>query len=241
MKAAIKKLAGALGLRVFRASTMPAGADLCHDLRRFHPSGFDVVVDVGGNVGQSVTLFSQLRPKLILSLEPVPAAFAELERVCRRTPNARCENIAIGATPGTVVMETAGATGQRSRVLAASESGALSVKVDTLDAVAARHQIGVIDLIKIDTEGYELQVLAGATGLLTERRVRFLVAECSFTPGDPHHAHFPALFDLLGGYGMSFLGLYDLAHRDGRLEFCNALFAGTPAPPRSDLARESDA
>lgn len=47
----------------------------------------------------------------------------------------------------------------------------ISVKVDTLDAFAARTNIQNIDLLKIDTEGHELQVLLGASKLLRQNKI----------------------------------------------------------------------
>jgi FkbM family methyltransferase len=40
------------------------------------------------------------------------------------------------------------------------------IKIDTLDNYVSRNQIAAVDLIKIDTEGYEMNVLKGATQII---------------------------------------------------------------------------
>jgi hypothetical protein len=52
-----------------------------------------------------------------------------------------------------------------------------SVSVQTLDLEMARLGIGQVDLLKIDVEGYEVRVLAGARRLLSERRIKAVLCE----------------------------------------------------------------
>lgn len=56
-------------------------------------------------------------------------------------------------------------------------ASASTVRVVPLDQEAARLGIERIDLIKIDVEGYESKVLAGATRLLRERRIGAILCE----------------------------------------------------------------
>jgi FkbM family methyltransferase len=53
----------------------------------------------------------------------------------------------------------------------------MPVSVRTIDDFCAEQAIAEIDLLKIDTEGYDLQVLEGARSLLTRGRVRFVYSE----------------------------------------------------------------
>ncbi len=47
----------------------------------------------------------------------------------------------------------------------------IKVRVDTIDSFATRNKLKRIDLLKIDTEGHELQVLLGAKRLLRQKKI----------------------------------------------------------------------
>ena len=55
----------------------------------------------------------------------------------------------------------------------------IEVKTDTLDSFCEARNIKEISVLKVDTEGFELEVLQGAERLLKERRVKNLVFEIS--------------------------------------------------------------
>jgi hypothetical protein len=57
------------------------------------------------------------------------------------------------------------------------QSVATTVPVESLDEVAAREGVAYIDYLKIDTEGHELAVLAGASRLLREGKIRYIQFE----------------------------------------------------------------
>lgn len=70
------------------------------------------------------------------------------------------------------------------------------VRVRRLDDVLAAEGVGAVRAIKIDTEGYELPVLRGATRILTELRpVVFYEVQISRTDEDPSVASFLAEHD----------------------------------------------
>jgi FkbM family methyltransferase len=52
-----------------------------------------------------------------------------------------------------------------------------TVRIDTLDAYCEREMIDHIDLLKIDVEGHELDVLAGAMRMLEGGKIRYLTFE----------------------------------------------------------------
>jgi Methyltransferase FkbM domain len=68
------------------------------------------------------------------------------------------------------------------------ERGTATVRVTTGAARADAYGVEHIDVLKIDTEGYELQVLAGFERFLAASKVGAVLAECEFervTP-EPH-------------------------------------------------------
>jgi FkbM family methyltransferase len=128
------------------------------------------VVDVGANIGYYLLFLARAvgSQGVLWCLEPEPENLAELERNLRynRIGNARILPIAAGDKDGEVSLHP----GINGRV-AADGSGSLTVPLRRLDSVLD----GPVELLKIDVEGYEGHVLAGAERLLAEHRPTLFV------------------------------------------------------------------
>ena len=138
-----------------------------------------LIVDVGANAGQyAMELFRAGYEGTIHSIEPQPDAHAVLKRAAQGQPRWEVlEPLAAGDKVGTVEMIVAGNSLSTSvlpmldrHVQAAPSSapvGRISVRQTTLDALYLnRVSLERPALLKIDTQGYEPQVLAGASGCL---------------------------------------------------------------------------
>jgi FkbM family methyltransferase len=76
-------------------------------------------------------------------------------------------------------------------------SAATRVPMQTLDGFLCENALAHIDLLKVDTEGYELRVLQGATRLLSDKRIRAVQFE--FGEIDAlTHTFVQDILDLLG-------------------------------------------
>jgi FkbM family methyltransferase len=131
-------------------------------IRELLSSG-DVVCDVGANIGYYLLLAEEsvgARGEL-LCIEPEPDNLVDLYRLIatNRFQNVRVIAAACGDRPGHVRL----ARGINSGIQA---DGELTVPMVTLDEVASPRT----NLLKIDVEGFEGQVLAGARRLLRESR-----------------------------------------------------------------------
>ncbi|HZF08585.1 MAG TPA: FkbM family methyltransferase [Thermoanaerobaculia bacterium] len=133
-------------------------------LRRLLRPGLRVV-DVGANIGYYLLLTSRLiGPQGSIScFEPEPENVIELERNMERNRlnNVQVFPVAAGDADGEVSLHP-GINGK----VAADGSGSLTVSLRRLDSVLS----GPVDLVKVDVEGYEGHVLAGAERLLAEHR-----------------------------------------------------------------------
>ena len=99
------------------------------------------------------------------------------------------------------------------------------VEVTTLDAFCTAQKIGRIDILKTDTEGFDMNVLRGATKALRARRIRNIVSEATILGDDRLHTQLSDLVPFLTGYGFSLHSLYDLHHDSrGKLLYFNAHF-----------------
>jgi len=127
-----------------------------------------VAFDIGANIGYlSLYLRSRIGPDGQLhSFEPEPENFAELYANLRRNNLDNCHAVqaAVGAQEGTLTLTT-GRNGQ------GPEDGTpgLCVPVVTLDGFIAKHGVPRVDFVKIDVEGFELDVLTGMKAVLSRR------------------------------------------------------------------------
>lgn len=153
----------------------------------------DTIIDVGANTGQFATKVRKERQFRgdIASFEPLSAAYAKLEAAARGDPRWRCFNYALGEHDGQSTIQIAGNSVSSSilpmletHVAAAPASanvGEQSITVRRLDSVIgeACEPHARIHL-KIDTQGYESHVIAGAAGCLD--RIVSVEAEMSIVP-----------------------------------------------------------
>ena len=136
----------------------------------------DLLVDIGANVG-SYTLLGGAAGAQVLAVEPIPDTFAWLMRniaVNGLGAQVRALNLGLGREEGrlrfTRGLDTV------NHVLGAGESAdaMIAVPVRPLDAVLAGRSPA---LIKIDVEGYETEVLAGAGQALADSGLLALIME----------------------------------------------------------------
>jgi FkbM family methyltransferase len=146
----------------------------------FTPEPTACVVDVGANLGMfSVWASRYLAPTgRIIALEPHPDAYRLLRRNLSRVPcAAEALNVACGATEQTLPLYFS----PERLTVATLERPAdqllerIEVPVRRLDDVLTELGVQRIGLLKIDVEGWELQVLDGAEDCL--RRTDRLVLE----------------------------------------------------------------
>ena len=137
----------------------------------------DVFYDVGANVG-SYSLLAAAAGAHVHAFEPSPATAAWLRRNIDANglhETVRVHECALGAAPGRAQL-TRGADDTTNHVLGAGEQAAAvdEVRMDTFDACFDAARPG---FAKIDVEGFESQVLEGATTALASPNLLGLVLE----------------------------------------------------------------
>jgi FkbM family methyltransferase len=206
-----KRIAAAFGLHVVRRSSVPYGYDKFADVAKILPD-LKLALDVGGNYGQTVAEMRVHYPSAyIISFEPMPAIFEDLKRNTARDSNVQCVPYAVGSEAGTATMTALEHTGQNTMNLSAKpDAPTVEVPVIALDQFCAEHGIGGVDLLKIDTEGYEVEVLKGAMGLLSSGSIRAVLVEVEFypNPSEPHGDFF-AISQILIPLGYRVFAVYD--------------------------------
>ena len=160
--------------------------DLNHHLHRrialMAKRKIDLVLDVGANVGQfGVSLRQTGYGGRIVSFEPMKAAFAMLQRTASKDALWTCYNVALGDNDGTAIINVS-ANSHSSSLLAVNPR---SLQIEPSIGYIGQEQITVrrldglfeqiakpenVTYLKIDTQGYELKVLAGAAGVINRTR-----------------------------------------------------------------------
>jgi FkbM family methyltransferase len=170
------------------------------------------VLDVGANVGQyGARLREWDYPGRIVSFEPQAAAHAALARRAAADPAWQvAPRIALGNRAGQIELEVS-AESDMSSVL---PQNALLRRVSPSSAVVRKETVplGRLDdvagsylapddrvFLKVDTQGYETQVLAGAGGLL--ERLAGIQLELSLVPLYEGERAFRAMLDDLAALG----------------------------------------
>lgn len=225
----LAEIAAAFNAGVKLSDRVPQGrgGNLAADLRASFPQWrFRTVFDVGANVGQTADGFSEdFRDADIYCFEPGQTAFEELKRNIERGPwyGVQAYRLALSDHVGMLDLYVPGGTALASAVV--KEGLPESVPTVTVDHFCTTKGIAQLDLLKIDTEGYELRVLAGATGMLSQEKVLAVLIETSLTLDDPRFVPLDVLIAKLPYHEL--FGLYDQRpHLSGRqsLGYLNAAF-----------------
>lgn len=175
--------------------------------RRFFQSVIEsghVVVDVGANQGVFTLLFSRLvgDSGRVVALEPDPSLFAALDQNCRVNVahNVTRLNVAAGDTPGQGILHCSRFNRGDNRMTDSLRGPAVPVEIVTLDDVVPESRV---DMIKIDVQGFELNVVRGMQAILDRSPAIRVLFE--FWPTGLRHAGSPpgALLDFFTTRGFA--------------------------------------
>lgn len=132
----------------------------------------DVVLDIGGNIGQTAMMIANKTTETgkVFSFEPFPATYSKFVKNLSLNPSLEkivsVKNCALGNAVASLSMYRGCDTNSGSnRITNAVENKSeelVEVPVSTADIFVNEKQIPRIDFIKIDVEGFEMNVLKGA-------------------------------------------------------------------------------
>lgn len=178
------------------------------------PGSVDVAIDVGAALGAYSWLMNRVS-KTVVAFEPGSVHYKYLKRAVIAS-RIEVVNAALGTYTGLGLLMTPGfdETARHSATLSTQNpaagtamASATSVSVLSLDEFfsAQRFEERSIDLLKIDVEGYELQVLEGAINTLSTHHP-LIVCEIEAR----HNPNYMEVFELLHS-----LGYFCYIFRDG--------------------------
>jgi FkbM family methyltransferase len=198
-------------------------------------SGIQTVVDVGANAGQFSSAIRCFLPEAqIYAFEPLPDCYEALCRRLAKRGRFQAFCTAVGAGNGEVTFWRS-EFAKSSSVLPMTElhkeafpwtKGATELKVPQcrLDDCLDKMQLVRNVLLKIDVQGYELQVLQGAERLLQE--VKYALVESSFQNLYQGQGAFHQVYDWMTAQGFDYAGSFEqlLSPVDGTILQADGLF-----------------
>ena len=197
---------------------MPFGIDEYADLKaKFKNFKFQTIIDVGANVGQSALQVRENFPDAeIYSLEPIKATYDELVRNTSGA-NVKTFNVGLGSSNQQVEVNTQVDNQNSVMNSLVAEKNSLSkentkteiVEILTLENFCEQNKISKIDFLKIDTEGFDLEVLKGAVGLLEKQAIPFILTEVSMNPTNTYHVDFVEMKHYMESFSYYIFGIYE--------------------------------
>lgn len=193
-----------------------------------------IIFDVGANIGQSALELAYSFPgATIHSFEPFDSNFKKLKSNTGRVPTIQPHRLALTDRNGSMKVlvdniedsEWNSITGDRQERL--MDSTSIHHEVVELikgDTFCESRGVDRIDILKVDTEGHDLEVLKGFQEQFKTGGIRFVFVEVGFLE-DPTHGNFQLINRYLTEQGMLLAGFYETCYfESGKCEFSNALY-----------------
>lgn len=139
---------------------------IIHD--QYHANNFlksdSVVIDAGANIGLFSVMAGTLCPKgKVYAFEPGSVAFAALKKNISTYSNIEAINYGLGDAHGEAKLVVGGGTASNFIPKANYPyKNAEKIKIDSIDNFVSINNFKAVDFIKIDTEGYEEEIIRGA-------------------------------------------------------------------------------
>ena len=217
------------------------GTDILLDLKLLFKSRESLVLfDIGANLGQTTEEYSIYFPNsVIYSFEPEPDTFLRLKESMKNRKNVKFFNVGFGAKQEAIQMNVNKGSGGNS-ILAVSDQitsyatgdwtekvSEKKVEITTINNFCEKESINAIDLIKIDTQGYELKIIEGGDRIFTPSCTKAIFIEVLFVELYKEQSYFSDIFKILTSRGFKFVGLYNEFQKTESpyfLLWCDALF-----------------
>ena len=189
-----------------------------------------VLFDIGANNGQTVTKFRKvLTDSYIHSFEPSKLCFKILSETHINTENLKINNKAVGNEKGSLVFNEYSASSLNSLLKRSFTKSSIidnyPVEIITVDDYCTENKIEKINLLKTDTEGFELNVLKGANRMFDENKIQFVYVEIFFFENYIGQSSFGDIYNLLINKGYNLVRFYVFEYTDkGYASRTDALF-----------------
>jgi FkbM family methyltransferase len=210
-----------------------------------------VIFDVGAHVGETAARYRALFPgALIHSFEPFQPSYEVLVAAFRADPRVVPHNTAVAETTATAKLRVNRASVTNSLLESdrrgdaywganlLDTEGEVTVKTLALDDFCRDERIEHVDVLKIDVQGAEYAVLAGARGLLERHAVDLIYLEMIMAPSYVGQRKYHYYLTSLDALGYELFDLFNLGRRDGRLIQSDGIFVASEFLARYEAERQ---
>lgn len=194
------------------------------------------IVEVGSADGRDSQMYAEKFPTAkIHAFEPLAENFEKLSKRAAANSRILAINSAVSDHAGFAKFHVTNLP-DASSLFAPNRTGSTfdkytelerltDVSVMTLDSYVAANDLKSIDLLKIDAQGAELKILAGARKLLERRGINVIYTEMNFMNIYSGGAKWFEISAFLNQFGYQLHGIYNMTHnQNAKLAWCDAIF-----------------
>ena len=216
--------------------TVYNGFSLNNDLHWLQKYDFNTVIDIGANEGQFAVFINQLFPQAdIYSFEPISECCEKIKDISSVNDKIKPFNLALGNSNEKMEIFKNEFTPSSSLLKMTSlhidnfpftkNQVKELIEIKRIDDIYPELKIGNNLLVKIDVQGYEMDVLNGGLNFFTELSP-LIVVETSFESLYENEPSFHDVYTKLLSLGYSFRGFLDQLYspKDGSILQGDAIF-----------------
>jgi FkbM family methyltransferase len=206
------------------------GFDAYDDMRALVTAPRPVLFDVGANRGQTIERFrATFASPVIHAFEPGRDTFADLQRRMAGVPDLHLNNVALGERSESRTFYDTDPPDMSSLLEQSVDAwgriqAKYPVEVVTLDDYCAAHGVERIDVLKSDTQGFDLAVIKGAQRMIERRAIRMIFMEITFSDMYKGTPRFDEIYAYLADRRFALVSFYDFYYQHGRAGWTDALF-----------------
>ena len=230
MKIVLKKIINIFGYKIAKLSKYPLQNDSVYlAIKNNFEEENAVFFDIGVNQGQTSKKMKSAFPQsIVYGFEPNKICFNYL------TENVKIDKVffynkAVGSSHSFLEFNEYSWSAISSLLKRAYTSSKImetyKVEVITIDDFCKKNKISHINLLKTDTEGYELEVLKGATTMMDQNQIQFVLVETFFNENFIGQGSFGDIYNYLLSKNFGLVRFYDFETTlEGMANRSDALF-----------------
>lgn len=176
----------------------------------------EVIFDIGANLGQSTEKYlRKFANSTAFCFEPVKETFTTLQKRFKKNRRVQCFNIAFWDESGKskIVIDRhsdmSSLLNHSLNNLSEEKQNLQNVQLETIDQFCTDKKINHINFMKIDTEGADLNVLKGASNMLSQQKIDIVEVEAGMNLQNKRHVAFENIKKLLESNNYFLLAIYE--------------------------------